>query len=67
MPAFLASARIQMTQKLLKEGTCSLQEVAERCGYPNKSYFCKVFLKYVHVSPGAYAAGQQAADHSSLS
>ena len=63
---FLASARIRMAQTLLRDGSRSLQEVAELCGYPNKSYFCKVFRKYTHVSPGAYAAGH-AADDSSLS
>ena len=61
---FLTSARMQLARKLLKEDRYSLQEVAEMCGYPNKSYFCKVFHKYVHLSPGAYVSQQQAASDS---
>ena len=64
--AFLSSARIRMAKELLLEGSHTIQEVAEMCGYPNKSYFCKVFRKHAHVSPGAYAAAH-AADDPSLS
>ena len=64
--AFLSSARIRMAKELLLEGSHTIQEVAEMCGYPNKSYFCKVFRKHAHVSPGAYAVAH-AADDPSLS
>ncbi|MBQ6526957.1 MAG: helix-turn-helix transcriptional regulator [Clostridia bacterium] len=53
--AFLTDVRMQRAKVLLMDDSLTLQEVSEQCGYPNKSYFCKVFRKYSGMSPGAYA------------
>ncbi len=53
--AFLTSTRMNKAQELLSEdGEKSLQDVAQACGYPNKSYFCQVFKKYTGMTPGEF-------------
>lgn len=52
---FLTRTRMEKAQQLLSgpRGR-SLGEIAEACGYPNKSYFCQVFKKYTGMTPGEY-------------
>lgn len=52
--SFLTRTRMEQAQALLKKGGLSLQEVSERCGYPNKSYFCQVFKRYTGFTPGEF-------------
>lgn len=52
--AFLTQTRMAQACQLLAEGKLSLQEISDRCGYPNKSYFCQVFKKYAGMTPGEY-------------
>lgn len=52
--SFLTITRMQRAEELLRQGGLSLQELSERCGYPNKSYFCQVFKKYTGMTPGEY-------------
>ena len=64
--AFLTATRMDKAQELLRqEGEKSLQEIAQSCGYPNKSYFCQVFKKYTGMTPGEFE--QQCASHENLS
>ena len=51
---FLTITRMERAQELLRGCELPLQEVSERCGYPNKSYFCQVFKKYTGMTPGEY-------------
>lgn len=48
--------RIRMTEakRLLKDYSMKTYEIAERIGYPDASYFSKVFKKQVGVSPSDY-------------
>lgn len=57
--AFLTEARMARAKELLTLGGLPLKTVSERCGYPNKSYFCQVFKRYTGMTPGEFE--QQAA------
>ena len=44
---FLTRTRMEKAQYMLSDGKgWTLAEVSSACGYPNKSYFCQVFMKY---------------------
>jgi AraC-like DNA-binding protein len=32
----------------------STEQVAERCGYEDESYFCRIFQKHKHITPLRY-------------
>lgn len=50
----LHRARIAKVKTLLRETAFSLEEIAERCGYPNANYLCEHFKKMVEDTPGEY-------------
>ena len=45
--------RINEAKKLLLSGF-SISDAAEKVGWPNYYYFCKIFKRYVGVSPGEF-------------
>jgi AraC-like DNA-binding protein len=49
---YLASLRLDEARRLLTGGGRAVKEVAERCGYGDTTYFCKVFRRNFGVSPG---------------
>jgi AraC-like DNA-binding protein len=49
---YLASLRLDEARRLLTGGGRTVKEVAERCGYGDANYFCKVFRRNFGVSPG---------------
>lgn len=50
----LHRARIGKVKSLLRKTAFSLEEIAERCGYPNANYLCEHFKKAVGDTPGEY-------------
>jgi len=50
----LHRARIGKVKTLLRETAFSLEEIADRCGYPNANYLCEHFKKIVTDTPGEY-------------
>ena len=55
--SFLTRTRMEKAQELLAQSSPSaLADIAEACGYPNKSYFCQVFKKFTGMTPGEYEA-----------
>lgn len=59
---FLTRTRMEKAQELLSQpGVRPLQEIAQACGYPNKSYFCQVFKKYTGLTPGEFEQACQSA------
>lgn len=51
---YLCSIRIEESKRLLLNTNYSLSEIAHAMGFPDQSYFSKVFKKSVGVSPGKY-------------
>lgn len=50
----LAELRILRAQALLKNSNMLVYEVSERAGYPNYRNFCKVFKRFLGVTPTEY-------------
>lgn len=50
----LTHARLQYAQLLLKEGTCSMQEVADQSGFSSISRFYEVFKNASSLTPRQY-------------
>ncbi len=51
---YLIQYRIKISCKLLKETSDKISNIADCVGYENTSYFCRLFRKYVGVSPKKY-------------
>lgn len=49
--AYLTEYRLGCAKDLLQNGGYTVQQVALECGFDNSSYFCKVFKKYLGISP----------------
>ncbi|GFN22646.1 PocR ligand-binding domain-containing protein [Thermanaeromonas sp. C210] len=52
--AYVTRLRVEMAKKLLREGSLGIREIGRRVGYPNPSYFTRVFKKIVQLSPREY-------------
>lgn len=48
---YLTQYRLACSKELLQNGGRTVQQVALECGFDNSSYFCKVFKKYLGISP----------------
>ncbi|GAA3413575.1 AraC family transcriptional regulator [Paenibacillus hodogayensis] len=51
---FLTIRRMKQASLLLQTTSLSVQEVGERSGYPNSSYFCQTFKKHMGMTPGQF-------------
>ena len=51
---FLREIRIDLAVRLLQTERLTVKEIADRCGFSDASYFCKVFRKETGVSPDAF-------------
>ena len=51
---YLIDVRMKAAQKLLLYSHCTIQEIAQRVGYDNVSYFSVLFKKYTGVTTGQY-------------
>jgi AraC-like DNA-binding protein len=56
---FLNELRVKMAIRLLQAEKLSVKETAQRCGFEDVSYFCKVFRKYQKISPGGFRDAQE--------
>ena len=56
--SYLNRVRCGAACELLSEGRISVAEVGERCGFRNRSYFAKIFRRYVGTSPAKYKPGR---------
>ncbi|WP_158606900.1 AraC family transcriptional regulator [Paenibacillus ginsengarvi] len=50
----ITARRIREACFLLKTGNTPIKEIGERIGFPNFSYFCRIFRKHTGLSPRAY-------------
>jgi DNA-binding response OmpR family regulator len=55
---YIRLIRLKHAAALLKEGTHTITEVAELCGFSDAKYFREVFKKHYNVSPSQYAKGE---------
>ncbi len=51
---YLIKYRIGISCKMLRETSDKISHIAGCVGYENTSYFCRLFRKYVGVSPKKY-------------
>ncbi len=52
--SFLTIRRMQHAAVLLKTTSLSIQQIGQRCGYSNYSYFCQAFKKNMGMTPSQY-------------
>jgi YesN/AraC family two-component response regulator len=52
--AYLLRVRVERAVELLKDQSLSVAEVADRAGFPDPSWFNKVFRRHRGVSPSVY-------------
>ena len=50
----LEKIRIEAAKSLLMTANCSMEEVSEKVGYSDETYFSKVFKKHTGCSPSKY-------------
>lgn len=55
--AVLLSYRLDRACQLLRHTDQSIEQVAENCGFPNRSYFSRMLKQHRGVSPAAYRRG----------
>ena len=51
---FMSELRIRMAVRLLQTEQLSVKEIAQRCGFEDTSYFCKIFRKFQKNSPNEF-------------
>ena len=51
---YVNRTRCKMAQRLLADGHLDIHRVGSRCGFENRSYFSKTFLRYVGMLPREY-------------
>lgn len=51
---YLLSIRVDEAQKLLMDGGLSIAQIAERTGFSDANYFCRVFKKRTSHTPSGY-------------
>jgi AraC-like DNA-binding protein len=58
---YLANWRMQLAKQMLREGTCSVQEVATRVGYESEAAFNRAFKRVTGSPPAAWRKGASSA------
>ena len=53
---YLCSVRVEESKRLLLSTEFSLADIAVSVGFPDQSYYCKVFKRVVGISPGKFRA-----------
>jgi AraC-like DNA-binding protein len=59
---YLINYRLSISQKLLKDTSLSITEIAYSCGFKDASSFDKHFKKYSGITPNQYRSGKFYAD-----
>lgn len=63
---YLTRLRLEEAVRLLNTTALSINEIAEKCGFDNGNYFCKVFKKYMGVSPTDFRVQMEKQHYSSV-
>ena len=56
---YLTDLRVEEAKKLLVETDMTVSEISDETGFSDTSYFSKVFLRTVGISPTAYRRNGQ--------
>lgn len=48
---YVNNLRIEASKKMLLETNLHISQIADNCGFNDSKYFCKVFGKYVNLTP----------------
>lgn len=56
---YLSMVRIEAAKILSENAELTTKDIAEQCGYPNLTYFCKVFKRLTGMTIGEYRRQQQ--------
>jgi transcriptional regulator GlxA family with amidase domain len=51
---YLTGVRVREAARLLLESALTIDEIAERAGFPNRAYFSRVFRKITREWPGGF-------------
>jgi len=54
---YLLNQRVERAKILLSDVTCSLAEVALRCGFSHQEHLSRMFRRFTGVAPGRYRRG----------
>ena len=57
--AYLVQYRMDQASSWLRQGTISMDEIAERCGYNSTAAFAKAYKKITGVAPGTVRRGSR--------
>ena len=57
---FLLRIRLEKAEQLLSVSDMKVGEIAQRCGFSDQNYFCKVFIKAFGITPNAYKKNNRA-------
>jgi len=57
--AYLNELRISKAKQMLYDGSGTLSEISEKCGFKDVYYFSKVFKKYTGLTPGVYSKNRR--------
>lgn len=49
---YLTKVRLEHATRLLRTTEADLNEISRQCGFSDGNYFCKVFRRYMKISPG---------------
>lgn len=52
--SYIAERRVARSAQLLVHTACTIDEIAEVSGFPNRFYFSRVFKRHLGLSPGLY-------------
>ncbi|MFW5843600.1 MAG: helix-turn-helix domain-containing protein [Spirochaetota bacterium] len=55
---YLTARRIEAAQRLIREGTLSVKEIAAQVGYADQNYFSRVFRRITGLTPSAFRKNQ---------
>lgn len=59
---YLGRLRLSLASSLLRQTSLSLEAIAERCGYCDRSYFSAVFSRKIGMPPARYRTGANRSD-----
>jgi two-component system response regulator YesN len=51
---YLNTVRVQSACTMIEQGTTSVSDIANKCGYADPQYFSRIFKQKMSVSPLAY-------------